>query len=68
MYQYIIMYQYSIYVFNIWISNYQNNLQYMGLSNTSIINLQHMELWVIGVYQCNREEPLDDIKHSIYSH
>ena len=48
MYQYIIMYQYSIYVFNIWISNYQNNLQYMGLSNTSIINLQHMELWVIG--------------------
>ena len=44
----VLMYQYSIYVFNIWISNYQNNLQYMGLSNTSIINLQHMELWVIG--------------------
>ena len=32
---------------------YLNNLQYMG---------------IIGVYQCSREEPLDDIKHSIYSH
>ena len=49
MYQYIIMYQYSIYVFNIWISNYQNNLQYMGLSNISIINLQHIE-YVIFKY------------------
>ena len=44
----VLMYQYSIYVFNIWILNSQNNLQYMGLSNTSIINLQHMGLWVIG--------------------
>ena len=27
---------------------YQNNLHYMGLSNISKINLQHMGLWVIG--------------------
>ena len=38
----------NVSIFNIWLSNYQNNLQYMGLSNTSKINLQHMQLWVIG--------------------
>ena len=41
-------------------NKYQNKLQYM--------ELWIMRLWVMGVYQCNREEPLDDIKHSIYSH
>ena len=25
-----------------------------------------MGLWLIGGFECNREEPLDDIKHSIY--
>ena len=43
---------------------YQNNLQYMGLSNITIMSIYG----IMGVYQCNREEPLDDIKYSIYSH
>ena len=27
-----------------------------------------MGLWFLGGFECNREEPLDDIKHSIYLH
>ena len=27
-----------------------------------------MRLWFIGGFECNRKEPLDDIKHSIYLH
>ena len=27
-----------------------------------------MGIWLFGGFDCNREEPLDDIKHSIYSH
>ena len=40
----------------------------MGLSKYFYNLITCMGLWFIGGFECNREEPLDDIKHSIYSH
>ena len=40
----------------------------MGISKYFYSSFTHMGLWFIGGFECNREEPLDDIKHSIYWH
>ena len=40
----------------------------MGLSKYFYNQFTCMGLWFIGGFECNREEPLDDIKHSIYLH
>ena len=69
MYHCIAKYQNGLYMYSMYM--YFKIIQLicnMGLSKYFYHQFTHMGLGFIGGFECNREEPLDDIKHSIYLH
>ena len=58
----------TIYVFNVYVyQNYSGNLQYGAIKILLYLIYTH-GIMVNWGFVCNKEEPLDDIKHSIYLH